>query len=216
MTAHFGCSFLSARTTVWWKYTVDLSGQLELRYPKNGAGKRIPLTGQIQGNGTRFTFWADVNQAEAPPAGFIPWKQILIPPVLFIDSGRHNFGFSAITRMATPAYFYIPVQATLEDESMSLSILPAAFDFTDAVSNQDIAVYVQTVVPIPLFKTFLFPVPKARFILSRRILKSAKVSVSKAEDTLIIDKEFNRNWQSPGGDIACSWHIKIHAESKEE
>lgn len=50
----------------WWTYGVQMKSALALRYPKEKAnGNIIKMKGNIEGNGTKFSFFEDIEKEDA-------------------------------------------------------------------------------------------------------------------------------------------------------
>jgi len=61
MEAHFYAKQQpDGRIPEWWSFTTSIAGNMVLRYPKSAAGKRVALSGEIEGGATRFTYKENV------------------------------------------------------------------------------------------------------------------------------------------------------------
>jgi hypothetical protein len=115
--------------------------------------------------------------------------------------------------MGTPGYFRIPVEGEIIGEKVTLNILPALNDFSDAVKGRAFYVFFEPIVPIPYFSQIEFPIQKAHFILSRGMLEKSEYTIvaNKAAKVSEIKRPFTRNWKSEKGDIRITWNVDVQA-----
>jgi hypothetical protein len=153
----------------WWKYGGELKATLNLRYPKSGnTGRVIKMKGSLEGNATKFTFWADPKEAVAEElksaynsTQVITILDLKAPAVPFVSSQVDKAGFGAVARgLVTPASFYIPIDAeyNLDSKEIKFFINPAILDFFPTISNRKFFVVIAV---LPLFRWQDFPVEKA-------------------------------------------------------
>ena len=161
---------------IWWKYGVEMEAAFSLRYPKDkNTGRTIKMKGNIEGNATKFTFFADALEAVKDEmkgrdkfVKVVVLKDFLPPAIPFASSQHDKMGFGAVARgVATPAYFNIPVDADydLDAEKIKLFINPALVDFSDAVENREIYMAIAV---LPLIRWMEYPIFKAQPVLSLR------------------------------------------------
>jgi hypothetical protein len=173
MTQTFNFTYKNKAGTPWWKYGGELKANLSLRYPKNAAtGKIIKMKGGLEGNATKFNFWADPKEAVADElkSAYNSTKVITIadykPPTFpFVSSQEDKAGFGAVARgIATPASFYIPVDAEydLDSKQIKIFINEAILDFTPLVKHRKMFVVIAV---LPLFRVEDFPIEKAQKII---------------------------------------------------
>ena len=66
LTHNYTMAFFNNDGETWWKYGVAMKAAISLRYPKDGnSGKFIKMKGNIEGNATKFTFYANPKEAMA-------------------------------------------------------------------------------------------------------------------------------------------------------
>lgn len=202
----------------WWKYSVTLEGMLRLRFQKGApTSKPIPLTGEIEGNATNFTFSEDVFVIEKPPAGMMVMKRLRITPVPFLNTAKDPLGFGLFARMGTPAYFFVPVQGELANGKITLRLMDAKVDFTDLVKNRLVLVAVQPALPVPMIKTFDFPVEKAHYVLTRGMQPRGgslpEFTITVSGDKSGISREFTRDATTPDGSVVLKCRVVVKATS---
>ena len=215
VTAHMELT-IAEKLVPWWKYTVTLEGLIRLRFQKSApTNKPIPLTGEIEGNATNFTFNEDVFVIEKPPQGMVVMKRLRVTPVPFVNSAKDPLGFGLFARMGTPAYFHVPVQGELIGGKLILKLLDAKVDFTDVVKNRLVLIAIHPALPIPMIKTFDFPVQKAQYVLTRGMQPRGgslpEFAVTVSGDKSIIQREFTRDFTSDDGSIRLICRVVVKA-----
>lgn len=155
---------------IWWKYGVEMEAAFSLRYPKDKTGGRtIKMKGNMEGNATKFTFFADALQAVKDEmqgrdkfVKVVVLKDFLPPAIPFATSQQDKMGFGAAARaVATPSYFNIPVDAeyNTDVEKIKIFINPALADFSPAVENREIYLVVAV---LPMIRWMEYPIFKAQ------------------------------------------------------
>ncbi len=151
---------------IWWKYGVEMEAAFSLRYPKDKTGGRtIKMKGNMEGNATKFTFFADALQAVKDEmqgrdkfVKVVVLKDFLPPALPFASSQQDKMGFGAAARaVATPSYFNIPVDAeyNTDAEKIKLFINPALVDFSPAVENREIYMVIAV---LPMIRWMEYPI----------------------------------------------------------
>jgi hypothetical protein len=162
--------YRNAKGETWWKYGVKMESTFSLRYPKDKSnGKMIMMKGNLEGNATNFTFFADVEKEDGFQEGskgkiqVIPlhiYKPAALP---FATSKNDPMGFGAVARgVATPAYFNIPVDAEydVDGDKIKIFLNSPLVDFTDLVATQFLFLEVGGDL-LPYIKKMNFPIHKA-------------------------------------------------------
>ena len=172
----------------WWTYGVEMKGALFLRYPKDrGNGNIIKMKGNLEGNGTKFSFFEDIEKEESFKEGtkgkieVVPIKSYSPLAVSEATSERDILGFGAIARgLATPAYFNIPVDAEYDVNTDKIKIFlnNPIIDFSGAVSNQFVFLLIGADM-IPYIKRISFPIHKANVTLGSVIRSNNEFTVDK-------------------------------------
>jgi hypothetical protein len=162
--------FRNSQHIIWWKYAVEMEATINLRYPKDkNTGRIIKMKGNIEGNATKFKFFADAKEAvKDEMKGSDKFVEVIvlqdIPPVAlpFSTSVHDKLGFGAIARsIGTPAYFNIPIDAEydLDAEKIKLFINSALLDFSPEVTNKELFVVLAV---LPIVKWQSYPIFKAQ------------------------------------------------------
>jgi hypothetical protein len=155
---------------IWWKYGVEMEATFSLRYPKDKTGgKTIKMKGNMEGNATKFTFFADALQAVKDQmqgrdkfVKVVVLKDFLPVALPFATSQNDKLGFGAVARgIGTPAYFNIPVDAeyNTDAETIKLFINPALVDFSSIVENRELYMVIAV---LPLIRWQDYPIFKAQ------------------------------------------------------
>jgi hypothetical protein len=180
--------FRNGNGETWWKYGVEVQATFTLRYPKDkNTGKVIKMKGNIEGNGTKFTFFQNVQVEDEFKKGtkeqieVVPLKTITPIAVPVATSQNDALGFGAVARGAfTPAYFNLPVDAeyNTDDDKIKLFLNIPIIDFSPAVTNQFIFLLVGGDL-LPYFKRMNFPIHKIFRTLGSVMAKQNEFAVDK-------------------------------------
>ena len=155
---------------IWWKYGVEMEAAFSLRYPKDkNTGRTIKMKGNIEGNATKFTFFADAKEAVKNEmqgrdkfVKVVVLKDFLPPAIPFATSQHDKMGFGTVARaIGTPAYFNIPVDADydLDAGKIKLFINPALVDFSPIVENRELYMVIAV---LPMIRWMGYPIFKAQ------------------------------------------------------
>ena len=128
------------------------------------------MKGNIEGNATKFTFYANPKEAMATElkekgvynsVAVIPIFQLSPLAVPFSTALADKLGFGAIARAgATPAYFNIPIDAEYDQDAKKIKILvnSALIDFSQGIFNQQAFMLVAV---LPMIRYEKYPIEKA-------------------------------------------------------
>ncbi|MGZ8538283.1 MAG: hypothetical protein ACXWV9_08480, partial [Flavisolibacter sp.] len=202
-THDYTIDFRNAKGETWWSYGVKMKAAFTLRYPKkNGSPDVIKMKGNLEGNGTNFSFFADVDKEDGFQEGskgkieVVPINVFTPLSVSFATSERDVLGFGAIARgAATPAYFNIPVDAEYDVDKgkIKLFINEALIDFTDLIATQYVFVMFGGDL-IPWIKKMNFPIHKARLTINGVVKDKDEFEVKKdAKGALSFEGKGNRH-----------------------
>lgn len=189
MTQNFEFTYRNNYGDVWWKYGGTLKAVVNLRYPKsNTSGGVIKMKGSLEGNAIKFTFFADPKEAVAEEmksaynyTSLITLGDIKPPCVPFSSAAVDKAGFGAVARSgATPASFYIPIDAEYNVESGEIKffINEAILDFTPLIKNKKVYILMG---PLPLFRWNDFPIEKAQRLIRGSLKDKNWFSVTGAD-----------------------------------
>lgn len=175
------------RRSIWLDYTVESEAAITLRYPKSNSGNVIKMKGNIEGNATKFKFYADpkLNPSYIEFENKGEYKtQVLksyTPISLSFASSLHDeLGFGAVARgLATPAYFNIPFDAEYDTDANKIKIFinEAIWDFTEAVFNRQF--FIQWVKGLPKLRMMDYPINKARLTINGSMLDDFEFDMDK-------------------------------------
>jgi hypothetical protein len=203
----------------WWRYTVEIQGQLTLRYPKDAAGDAIALTGEFVGNATKFRSWDDIR-VKFPEARGSIIKSLRREPLTLGDmafmgdskfagtkiAGQEVPSFNPITStldkggpivkgLLTPAFFRIPVRGDLRGDNLRLELQSAVKDFGDQqVSVTSVMFSVLSLMPHVV--KYTLPYKDAHWILSSAMdARTAPVEfkVSRTAATITLERKFHQD-----------------------
>ena len=181
---------------IWYKYGVQMEANISLRYPKDKTGGRtIKMKGNIEGNATKFTFFADAKAAVKEEmkgrdkfVTVVVLKDFLPPCVPFATSQHDKMGFGAVARaIGTPAYFDIPIDAdyNTDAEQIKFFINPALIDFSDAVENREIFMAIAV---LPLIRWQSYPIFKAQQMIKGSFKEKNEFPMSGGKSPYVNDK----------------------------
>lgn len=173
MTQRFQFTFKNSYGAVWYKYGGELKAVLSLRYPKNHTGGDIiKMKGSLEGNATKFTFFADPKEAVAEELkGAYHTSRVMtvtdmVPTTVpFVSASEDKAGFGAVARaVVTPASFYIPIDAEYNVDAGQIKIFinEAIIDFSPIVHNKKFFVIIAV---LPMFRRQEFPIEKAQKLI---------------------------------------------------
>ena len=203
----------------WWRYTVEIQGQLTLRYPKDASGDAIALTGEFVGNATKFRSWDDIR-VKFPEARGSIIKSLRREPLTVGDmafmgdskfagtkiAGQEVPSFNPITStldkggpivkgLLTPAFFRIPVRGDLRGDNLRLELQSAVKDFGDQqVSVTSVMFSVLSLMPHVV--KYTLPYKDAHWILSSAMdARTAPVEfkVSRTATTIMLERKFHQD-----------------------
>jgi hypothetical protein len=178
---------------MYQSYDMFMKGQLILRYEKGAnSASGFAVTGEFEGVYTKYEFWEDFEKIEQLPKGLtllmrkretakpIDLSAIPVPTVSKDNNtGKAKAGFTnfdinndvgMIARQLLPGSFRIKVKGIVKNDKLTLSIDESAL--TNATNqgqkNKLTIIAASPIVPIPLVKTFDFPMAPAKsvFIVS--------------------------------------------------
>jgi hypothetical protein len=141
VTETYTINYRNKHNEIWHSYTYETKAAVSLRYPKSQTGKVIIMKGNIEGNATKFTFFANpelMDEFEEARGKAKPYPiPIITPlPIPFATSKYDALGFGAVARSeATPCYFNLAVDAEYNQDAgkAKLFLTQDLADFTDKV-----------------------------------------------------------------------------------
>lgn len=189
---------------LFWKYSIALTGKLVLRYDKGITGPSIPVTGEFEGNATKFTLGEDLIVISPQLRRNLLLRLTVIPQAApYVEqAGR-------IIRKAAPAHFLVPVKGRIEGKKLTIEVQPAPADFN--VSGQVLYVMLEPSLPIPHVLKQDIPYQNAHFILTRsnhRKPMEFEIEVDKWKKITRIGRVFTRDEKRTDLKVAIKVDVK--------
>jgi len=194
---------------VWWAYTIQFEGRLDLRYAKGTTyGQAVAVKGDFLGQATKFTMVEDALRIGFPELtqGAILYKRAVLPQpeIMNLLTGTAvnpdstlkeekpiDVEGKAAAVFVKPYSFFVPVEGEIVDGVLSLRRQPATRDY-DAVSR---VVYV-VVSPLsamlgPQFTAFELPFKGGGFFIERAFGDNGiRAAVKKTPKGFVVDETF--------------------------
>lgn len=220
---------------LYWNYTVEIKGEIILRYPKGAKGDAIALTGEIMGNAMSFRSWDNAIPVLFPelahgtvlkavrqdPMGLGDIKvlnetRLKDKKVLGQDIPNFNPPTTIIDQGGvmvragfTPNFFRVPVRGDLRGDTLRLEVLPAAVDFDDARTKVLVLMLPVLSMRITL-QDYALPFKGAQFMMLRAMNDGpAEFTVQRSGTTMTITRQFERRKQ--GDDTTGVYNLSIKA-----
>ena len=201
----------------FWGYTTTITGTVMLRYEKKNVkpGEVIPMSGEMEGNAT-FSMYEELMAFNNFNRQFVIFRY-LTPPLGFSPSAQQVSGpLGKIARMATPAYFRVPIKGELAGKQLKITVGDASLnDFTEVVKGRAIYVMLTPAAPIPQPLGANIPVQNGQFMLSRAmrttgtlpitVATKGKLTIQTAEQT------FTRKEVVSNGEVTVNWKLNVKA-----
>lgn len=201
----------------WWRYTIEIQGQLTLRYPKDAAGDAIALTGEFTGNATKFRSWDDIR-IKFPEARGSIFQSLRREPLTLGDmavmgdskfagtklAGQEVPSFNPLTStldkggpivkgLLTPAFFRIPVRGDLRGDDLRLEMQPAVMDFKDQRVNVTTVLF--SVLSLrPHIVRYSLPYKDAHWIIAGAMdarTSPVDFKVTRTGETMVLERKFH-------------------------
>jgi hypothetical protein len=224
------------RGVLWWRYKIEIGGQLTLRYPKGATGKTIPLTGEFLGNATTMesednavpVLYPELAQGtvfrtyriEPLAINDIPFLASTTPTQNEPGIGGFNptnpikstidQGGAIAQGLMTPAFFRVPVRGELRDDGkkLLLQLQPAAVDFDD-LRVKVISIILPVLSMRPDVIDYALPYKGAHFILLRAMNDGDVVfDVDMQKDKMSFTKQLKRERTNEGSHGTYEVNIK--------
>lgn len=230
VTGTMSADFMSGGN-IWWQYSIEIAGQLTLRYPKSAKGSVIPLTGEFVGNATKIESWDNAVPVLFPElAQGTVFRTLRVEPIALNTIPAiysKNFGGSSDPAVpdlnpvksiidqggtiaqyfTTPAFFRVPVRAELREKTLRLELKPAAVDFDDLRVK-----VVHIMLPVlslwPEVIDYALPYKGAHFIMLRAMNdEPVEFDVERSGETMKITRTFNREKSNAEADGTYSLSV---------
>lgn len=203
----------------WWKYKIEIKGELILRYPKDAQGDVIRLTGEFLGNAMSFRSWDNAVPVLFPGLAMgTVFKTFRQEPMALGDlsvlnesdalkdatvAGQPLPSFNPLLSVIdkggqiarhrlTPAFFKVPVRAELRGETLRLELQSAVVDFDDERTK-----VMQIMLPVlsmrPTINEYALPYKGAHFMMLRAMHDGpVDLPVKRVGKIMTIERQFQR------------------------
>lgn len=211
-TGGMNAEFRAKDGQIWWAYTIQFEGRLDLRYAKGTTyGQAVAVKGDFLGQATKFTLVEDALRIGWPglTQGAVLYKRAVLPqpelmnlltgtPVNPDSSLKEEKPIEVEGKAAAvfvkPYSFFVPVEGEIVDGVLTLRRQPATRDY-EAIAR---VVYV-VVSPLsamlgPQFTTFELPYKGGGFFIERAFGDSGiRTAVKKTPKGLVVDETFRHD-----------------------
>lgn len=201
---------------VWWAYTIEFEGRLDLRYAKGATyGQAVAVKGDFLGQATKFTLHEDALRIGWPglTKGAILYKRAVLPQpeILNLLTGTPVNPDSTLKEekpievegkaaavFVKPYSFFVPVEGEIVDGVLSLRRQPATRDYDAAARVVYVVVSPLAAMLGPQFTTFELPYKSGGFYIERAFGDSGiRAEVKKTPKGFVVDQTF-RNEKGNG------------------
>lgn len=213
---------------VWWAYTIEFEGRLDLRYAKGTTyGQAVVVKGDFLGQATKFTLFEDALRIGWPELtqGAVMYKRAVLPQpeLMNLLTGTAVNPDSTLKEekpievegkaaavFVKPYSFFVPVEGEIVDGVLSLRRQPATSDY-DAFAR---VVYV-VVSPLssmlgPQMTAFELPYKGGGFFIERAFGENGiRTAVKKTPKGFVVDDTFSYERSSGGSSGTYKLTLKL-------
>ncbi len=193
----------------YWTYAIETTGTLVLRYEKNAdLSKPSIITGEFEGFRTKYEFWEDIEKVEKFPRGAMVRKIYKSPIPVNASAIGTDLGLAG--RTAVPGSFLVKVKGKLSGNSLTLEVQNSLFDNMETEEKNKLhLIMVNPVLPIPIIKTFDFPIARNRAIFVVGLGQGQTIPVQKNGSTLSVRHKMT-NSREPDPEIKLASTLDIN------
>ncbi|MDQ6829069.1 MAG: hypothetical protein M3081_09415 [Gemmatimonadota bacterium] len=192
----------------WWKYDMTLKGTLTLRYAKTDApGSAAHVTGELVGSAAKLGVWEDALAVLYPVTQKTSTllRKMIVPPGMPYSETEGKMAAAS-----SPFGFFIPVEGDLVGDKLTLHMLEARSDLSDAIDAQVTYVLIGPMILAPIIVRYQLPFVKARFLLNRAMSESPIVlSVEVGRNAMRVSRSLKRT--RPGAGNTADYTLDIKA-----
>ena len=195
---------------MYWRYNVDLTGTLVLRYEKNAdLSKPSEITGEFEGFRTRYDFWEKIEYVEPFPRGAVILKRFTRTPKPVNASAISN-DIALAGRTLVPGSYRVKVKGKIVDNQITLEVVRSPFDYAERTENNKMyLIMANPILPVPIIKTFAFPIAKSRGMVVVGLGNDYALPVEKNGEKVTIRKNFT-NTRDLGAEIKLTSVMSIN------
>ncbi len=191
----------------WWTYDMTLKGELILRYAKTDApGSAVRVTGEFVGSVAKFSVWEDALAVLYPVTKKTSTmlRKLIVPPGMPFVATEGKMAAAS-----SPFGFLIPVEGDLVGNKLTLRMLEARSDLSDAVEAQVTYVLIGPMILAPIIVRYQLPFVKARFLLNRAMSEAPLVfPVEVSRNAMRIQRSVTRTRPGNGNTVDYTLDIK--------
>ncbi len=196
---------------VWWAYTIEFEGRLDLRYAKGTTyGQAVKVKGDFLGQATKFTLFEDALRIGWPELtqGAVMYKRAVLPQpeIMNLLTGTPVNPNSTLKEekpievegkaaavFVKPYSFFVPVEGEIVDGVLDLRRQPATQDYEAVARVVYVVVSPLSVSLGPQMTTFELPYKSGGFFIERAFGdEGLRTAVRKSGKSLVVDETFNR------------------------
>ncbi len=194
---------------IWWAYTIQFEGRLDLRYAKGTTyGQAVVVKGDFLGQATKFTLFEDALRIGWPglTKGAILYKRAVLPQpeIMNLLTGTAvnpdstlkeekpiDVEGKAAAVFVKPYSFFVPVEGEIVDGVLSLRRQPASRDYEAMARVVYVVVSPLSAMLGPQFTTFELPYKGGGFFIERAFGDSGiRAAVKKTPKGFVVDETF--------------------------
>lgn len=179
------------RGELYWRYGVHYKGTLTLRYEKTAnLSQPVEITGEFEGYKSKYDFWEKIELVEPFPQAIRVVNRIRKMPAV-INSSPVSGDLGLAGRTLTPGTYRVKVKGKLVNNQLTLEVIRSPFDFTERIEqNRMHLIGVVVPMPVPLVKTFTFPIARARAAFVVGLGENKPLSLKEQDDKLTLKQLF--------------------------
>ncbi|MBI5858437.1 MAG: hypothetical protein HZB42_12405 [Sphingobacteriales bacterium] len=193
----------------YWTYAVEFTGTLVLRYEKNAdLSKPSEITGEFEGYRTKYEFWEDIEKVEPFPKGAMILKRFSRTPTP-INASSISGDLGLAGRTAVPGSYLVKVKGKIINNTLSLEVQNSMFDNMETEEkNKLFLVMVNPILPIPIIKTFDFPIARSRAAFVVGLGQNNKMPLQKTGNIIKVKQKLT-NTREPDAEIKLTSTIDL-------
>lgn len=220
---------------MWNSYDMFMKGNLVLRYEKGGDSKTgFAVSGEFEGVYTKYDFWEDFEKVEKIPKGTVllsrkrkPATPIDPSTIPIPGTGKTAFGkttsaeldinndLGMIARQLLPGSFRIKVKGKVINDKITLELDKNAITNSTNVGqiNKLILIIIQPLLPIPIVRTFDFPMAPARSVFVVGLGDQQELELKQVGGKTIATKQIENTRKLDNGNIRLRTRLYIKVGS---
>lgn len=210
----FKGTFQADNGLAWWKYDLDVKGEVKLRYKKEtDFSKGAEISGDFIGYRVRYGVYEDFEQVEKIPTGMQLYKKFVISPAV-LNLNKYNDDIGAIATAYMPGAFRVKVKGTVNSKNELRLIIDNSASFgIDKVENNTLwIILLNKMLPIPVIKKFAIPIATDRVIFTT-MLKDQVFKLVQEKENVMIEVNNNKT-RIPLGTVVVDAKLTMSLKNK--